>query len=81
MACDYCHAPYDLKLPGGPPLPGKSGTGLEYSTDYSPKIIASNIASDRESGAGTWTDDMLARAIREGIGHDGWALDPYMPYP
>jgi len=23
---------------------------------------------------------MLARAIREGIGHDGRVLDPYMPY-
>jgi hypothetical protein len=27
MACDYCHAPYDPKVPGGPPLPGKSGAG------------------------------------------------------
>src|SRR5262249_57552345 len=33
-----------------------------------------------ETGAGTGTDDMLARAIREGIGHDGRTLFPLMPY-
>src|SRR5215467_13275489 len=33
------------------------------------------------AGAGNWTDDQLARAIREGIGHDGRALFPFMPYP
>ncbi len=31
-----------------------------------------------ETGAGTWTDDMFARAIREGIGHDGRALSEPM---
>jgi mono/diheme cytochrome c family protein len=80
LACDYCHAPYDPNVPGWPPLPGKSGSGLQFSTSYNPKIVAPNITPDRESGAGRWTDDMLARAIREGIGHDERVLDPYMPY-
>jgi len=44
------------------------------------RIVARNITSDPETGAGTWTDDQLARAIREGIGHDGRALFPMMPY-
>jgi len=44
------------------------------------RIVAPNITSDPETGAGTWTDDQLARAIREGIGHDGRALFPMMPY-
>jgi hypothetical protein len=39
-----------------------------------------NITPDPETGAGRWTDDMLARAIREGIGHDGRTLFPMMPY-
>ena len=43
-------------------------------------IVAPNISLDAETGAGNWTDDMLARAIREGIGHDGRALFPLMPY-
>jgi mono/diheme cytochrome c family protein len=29
---------------------------------------------------GNWSDDALARAIREGIGHDGRTLFPMMPY-
>ena len=37
--------------------------------------------SDRETGIGNWTDDMLARAIREGVRHDGQLIDPNkMPY-
>src|SRR5262249_24670977 len=33
-----------------------------------------------ETGSGTWSDDALARAIREGIGHDERTLFPIMPY-
>jgi hypothetical protein len=33
-----------------------------------------------ETGSGSWSDDALARAIREGIGHDGRTLFPMMPY-
>jgi mono/diheme cytochrome c family protein len=43
-------------------------------------MVPSNITPDPETGAGNWTDDQLARAIREGIGHDGRALFPLMPY-
>lgn len=45
------------------------------------RVIPPNITPDPETGAGLWSDDMLARAIREGIGHDGRALFPFMPYP
>src|SRR5947209_6415367 len=48
--------------------------------DGLPWLVAPNITPDGETGAGAWTDDMLARAIREGIGHDGRALFPVMPY-
>ena len=44
------------------------------------RIVAPNLTPDKETGAGNWTDDMFARAIREGIGHDGRALFPLMPY-
>src|SRR5437867_9893064 len=46
-----------------------------------PWLIAPNITSDKETGVGAWSDDTLARAIREGIGHDGRALFLAMPYP
>jgi mono/diheme cytochrome c family protein len=44
------------------------------------EVWAPNLTPDRETGAGNWTDDQLARAIREGIGHDGRTLFPMMPY-
>ena len=43
-------------------------------------LVAPNLTPDPETGAGKWTDDMLARSIREGIGHDGRALFSLMPY-
>ena len=43
-------------------------------------VYPPNITPDKETGAGNWTDDQLARAIREGIGYDGRALFPFMPY-
>ena len=53
---------------------------VEPYTDLPGTIVASNLTPDRETGAGNWTDDMFARAIREGIGHDGLALFPIMLY-
>jgi hypothetical protein len=35
---------------------------------------------DPETGISNFTDDQLARAIREGISHDGQTLFPMMPY-
>jgi mono/diheme cytochrome c family protein len=46
-----------------------------------PWLVAPNITPDKETGTGSWSDDTLARAIREGIGHDGRAMFPIMPYP
>ena len=61
--------------------PGTEGSGRSWADEGLPFLTAPNITPDRETGAGTWTDDMLARAIREGIGHDGRTLFPLMPYP
>ena len=80
--CMYCHSPHDWGAPGTPVQ-----TGMEFSGEQEPykdlpgKIVAPNLTPDKETGAGTWTDDMFARAIREGVGHDGRALFPLMPYP
>jgi mono/diheme cytochrome c family protein len=64
------------------PMPGKLGAGTVFGegAELPGKIIAANLTPDKETGAGNWTDDTLARAIREGIGHDGRALFPLMPY-
>ena len=80
--CFACHGPSDPNLPGWPPLRGKEGSGYaDYTPSGEPRQVAPNITSDRITGAGNWTDDMLARAVREGVGHDGHLLDPtVMPY-
>jgi len=79
--CVYCHSQHDWATLGTPITPGSEGTGevLPY-TDLPGRIVAPNLTPDPETGAGNWTDDQLARAIREGIGHDGRALFPIMPY-
>jgi len=79
LRCFHCHAAVDSSKPGYPYLEDKLGGGrLIYKTD-STHLYAPNISPDKETGAGNWTDDMLARAIRNGIGHDGRALT-YMPF-
>jgi len=78
LACFRCHSDRDWSKPGAPPVEGKIGAGHVFSDDGRPWLVAPNITPDRETGAGTWSDDMLARAIREGIGHDGRALHPQM---
>jgi len=79
--CIYCHSQHDWSAPGTIITPGLEGGGevLPYS-DLPGRIVAPNLTPDRETGAGNWTDDQLARAIREGVGHDGRALFPIMPY-
>jgi mono/diheme cytochrome c family protein len=79
--CDGCHSVHDWNTHGGPTLPGKEGVGqVMWFSDLPGRIVASNITPDPQTGSGNWTDDQLARAIREGIGHDGRALFPMMPY-
>jgi mono/diheme cytochrome c family protein len=76
-ACGACHTPRpsdsipiaDMALAGR--LMGKTPVSTVY---------ASNITPDEETGIGTWADDQIVRAIREGIRPDGSVLGPPMPY-
>lgn len=81
--CMSCHSPHDWTKHDPPILPGMEGAGQDMSSllkGLPGRIVAPNLTPDPETGAGNWSDDMLARAIREGIGHDGRALFPMMPY-
>jgi mono/diheme cytochrome c family protein len=80
IGCVGCHTDQDWSKPGAPPVAGKEGSGHVWSDQDMPWLIAPNITPDKETGAGNWSDDALARAIREGIGHDGRTLFPIMPY-
>lgn len=78
--CFECHSEVDWEHPGGQPKDGKKGGGKNFADYGLPWLTAPNITPDVETGAGTWTNEQLARAIREGIGHDGRRLFPVMPY-
>src|SRR6185312_15256074 len=83
-ACFDCHSQVDKELdklsPGEAPKFHDLGSGRVMFDDGKARLVIPNITPDVETGAGTWTDDQFARAIREGIGHDGRTLFPLMPY-
>jgi mono/diheme cytochrome c family protein len=78
--CFHCHSKYDEKATPVPVLTSKKGAGTVFVEDGELRVVAPNITPDKETGIGNWSDDALARAVREGIGNDGGALFPIMPY-
>jgi mono/diheme cytochrome c family protein len=78
--CFSCHGEPDWQATGFPARAGTEGGGRVWDREGLPYVTAPNITPDPETGAGAWTDDMFARAIREGMGHDGRTLFPLMPY-
>jgi len=82
LNCFACHSDRDWSRHDAPVVPGTHGAGAPtFPIDDLPgRVYPPNITPDKETGAGNWTDDQLARAIREGIGYDGRALFPMMPY-
>ncbi len=79
-ACVDCHSEHDTT--GEHQVrAGFEGAGEVMPFEGLPgRIVAPNLTADVQTGAGAWTDDQIARAIREGIGHDGRTLFPMMPY-
>jgi mono/diheme cytochrome c family protein len=79
--CLYCHSPHRWSDPAQSIVSGMEGAGEVLPYGGLPgRIVAPNLTPDPVTGAGEWSDDQFARAIREGIGHDGRALFPIMPY-
>lgn len=67
--CRECHSrPGAAPFSGGYPLETRFGT-----------FIGSNITPDPEHGLGTWSQEMFARALRDGRGpdHRYWPVFPY----
>jgi mono/diheme cytochrome c family protein len=81
LGCTTCHTPRDFTKHGAPAVAGMEFAGQVIDLPGFPgHIVASNISPDKETGAGNWTDDQIARAVREGIKHDDTTLFPLMPY-
>ena len=83
LQCPFCHSAYDFTHRPARPVEGKKYGGADFDTFGLPngnRIIAPNISSDPDYGAGKWKDADFVRALRRGIGHDGRALFPLMPY-
>jgi len=78
--CLFCHSELDPSVERLPVKAGMDGAGRPFTAEDMPCLTAPNLTPDQATGAGTWTDDMIARAVREGVGHDGRALFPMMPY-
>ena len=75
--CLHCHSDRDWKTHGAPVLPGMLGAGWDFpwADNHMPgPVFASNLTPDPETGLGAVPDVAFARAIREGVGHDGRAL-------
>ncbi|MBA1204225.1 c-type cytochrome [Pseudomonas capeferrum] len=70
--CVACHTSHE----GGKAFAGGLGIESPIGTIYS-----TNITPDQATGIGRWTYGEFERAMRRGIGHDGSALYPAMPYP
>lgn len=80
--CFGCHADRDWTRYAGPVqgTPGAGGGCLTAEMGAPGLVCAPNITPDRETGIGAWTDGEILRALREGVGRDGDALFPLMPY-
>ncbi len=81
-ACTGCHSPVQEDEPGEPPVSGKLGAGRDFGDlpGFPGHLRAPNLTPDKETGIGNYTDGEILRAMREGVGKDGHALFPQMPY-
>ena len=75
VACGNCHTPQGPDGPvAGMELAGGTLFELPGMTAY-----AANITPDDETGIGSWTDEQIIAAIREGKRPDGTTIGPPMP--
>lgn len=80
-ACTDCHTPFETTPGSSDNMLHKKGSGQIFPIPGFPgTLVAPNITPDLETGVGKWTDDELARAIREGVDREGHTLFPMMPY-
>ena len=75
-ACDDCHTPKDDHYVAKANLPFAGGE--EFKSPVF-DAFSRNLTPDVNTGIGTWTDEQIMRAIRQGITREGDILGPPMP--
>lgn len=82
LGCSDCHSDRDWSRYGGPVRTvAFGGAGCMGPEQGAPgRICFPNLTPDPETGIGAWSDGEVLRALREGVGRDGRALFPMMPY-
>jgi hypothetical protein len=81
LNCEVCHSAKDWSQHGAPNLAGMELAGQSLPlVGFPGTLVAPNLTPDPETGSANWTDDQIARAIREGIKHDDSTIFPMMPY-
>jgi mono/diheme cytochrome c family protein len=78
VACGNCHTP---KTPDAVPREELKFAGGFVIQEPGFRGYAPNITPDEETGIGTWTDEEIIVAIRDGLRPDGTILGPPMPSP
>lgn len=79
VACGNCHHSRDEKLEF---IPGKEFAGGFHIVEEGVfDVHAANITPDPDTGIGTWSDEQIITAIREGRTPDGRIIFPPMAVP
>ena len=70
------------KLPPGPWIASVGATMTAWSGPWGTSFTA-NLTPDKETGTGSWTEEMFVRAVRTGkhMGGNGRPILPPMPWP
>jgi len=80
--CNDCHTPgYFLGKPDQARYLGGSDVGFEMPGLGT--FMPPNLTPDKDTGLGSWTEDMFVRAVRTGrhMGGNGRPILPPMPWP
>lgn len=76
VACGNCHTP---KGPDGKAIAGQEMAGGFTIDTPVFRAVAPNITPDKETGIGSWSDQEIIDAIRNGRRPDGTIIGPPMP--
>ncbi len=80
MDCAGCHTPGALA--GRPEFDRQlAGSAIGFALPDGGVVYPKNLTPDAETGLGRWSEDDIARAVRQGQSRNGRVLVPVMPWP